>query len=165
MTTAVVVGSGPNGLAAALTLASAGLSVRVLEAAERLGGGTRSSELTLPGLVHDECSAAHPLALDTPFSRRFDLRGDGLEWRWPEVQYSHPLDGGGGAAAWRSVDETAARLGRDGRAWRSVFGALAERFGEITTDFMRPLLRVPDHPLLMARFGVLSGMPAAALSR
>jgi phytoene dehydrogenase-like protein len=165
MTSALVVGSGPNGLAAALTLAAEGIEVTVLEAAERLGGGTRSSELTLPGLVHDECSAAHPLAVDMPFSRRFDLAAHGLRWRWPEVQYSHPLDGGVGAAAWRSVDDTAAHLGRDGRAWKSLFGALAEHFGEITADFMRPMLRVPAHPLLMARFGMPSAMPAALLAR
>ena len=115
MTSAIVVGSGPNGLAAALTLAAEGVDVTVLEAAERLGGGTRSSELTLPGLVHDECSAAHPLALDTPFSRRFDLEAHGLTWRWPEIQYAHPLDGGAGAAAYRSVEETAAGLGETAR--------------------------------------------------
>ena len=164
MTTATIVGSGPNGLAAALTLAAEGIDVTVLEAAERLGGGTRSSELTLPGLVHDECSAAHPLALDTPFSRRFDLTAHGLTWRWPEVQYSHPLDGGGGAAAYRSMQETAAGLGDDdGKAWTKLFGPLAERFGDITADFMRPMLRVPGHPLLMARFGRSSGLPAAVV--
>jgi phytoene dehydrogenase-like protein len=157
----MIVGSGPNGLAAALTLAASGVDVTVLEAADRLGGGTRSSELTLPGLVHDECSAAHPLALDTPFSRRFDLTAHGLTWRWPEVQYSHPLDGGGGAAAYRSVQETAVGLGDDGKAWRRLFGPLADRFGDITADFMRPMLRVPGHPLLMARFGRSSGLPAA----
>ncbi len=165
MTSAIVVGSGPNGLAAALTLAGAGVDVTVLEAADVPGGGTRSSELTLPGLIHDECSAAHPLALDTPFSRQFDLTAHGLTWRWPEVQYSHPLDAGAGAAAWRSVDETAAALGGDGGAWRSLFGPLAARFGEITADFMQPMLRVPGHPLLMARFGLPSALPASVLVR
>jgi phytoene dehydrogenase-like protein len=163
MTSAMIVGSGPNGLAAALTLASEGVDVTVLEAAERLGGGTRSSELTLPGLVHDECSAAHPLALDTAFARRFDLQAHGLTWRWPEIQYAHPLDGGTGAAAYRSVERTAAGLGKDSEAWRILFAPLAERFGDITADFMRPMLRVPDHPLLMARFGLYSGLPAALL--
>src|SRR5438105_5612748 len=110
MTSAVVVGSGPNGLAAALTLAAEGVEVTVLEAADRLGGGTRTSELTLPGLLHDECSAAHPLAFDTPFSRRFDLVAHGLRWRWAEVEYAHPLDGGLGAVAMRSVTDTATRL-------------------------------------------------------
>jgi phytoene dehydrogenase-like protein len=164
MTSATIVGSGPNGLAAALTLASEGVDVTVLEAGERLGGGTRSGELTLPGLVHDECSAAHPLALDTPFSRRFDFESHGLTWRWPEIQYAHPLDGGAGAAAYRSVEQTAAGLGHDGDAWRTLFAPLAERFGDITADFMRPMLRVPDHPLLMARFGMYSGLPAALLN-
>ena len=165
MTSAIVVGSGPNGLAAALTLASEGIEVTVLEAADKLGGGTRTSELTLPGLLHDECSAAHPLAVDTAFSRRFDLGAHGLTWRWPEVQYAHPLDGSGGAAAYRSVDATADQLGDDGRRWQSVFGPLAERFPDITTDFMRPMLHVPDHPLELTRFGLYSALPAAVLAR
>jgi len=165
MSTAVVVGSGPNGLAAALTLAAEGLDVTVLEAAATLGGGTRSSELTLEGLTHDECSAAHPLALDTEFSRRFDLEAHGLRWLWPEGQYAHPLDDGAGPAAVRSVEETAAGLGRDGRAWRSVFGPLAAGFGDITSDFLRPMLRVPGHPLRMARFGLWSALPARLLAR
>jgi phytoene dehydrogenase-like protein len=165
MTSAMIVGSGPNGLAAALTLAAEGIDVTVLEAAEVLGGGTRSSELTVPGLIHDECSAAHPLALDTAFSRRFDLEAHGLTWRWPEIQYAHPLDGGAGAAAYRSVEQTAAGLGEDGEAWRALFAPLANRFGDITADFMRPMLRVPDHPLLMARFGFWSGLPAALLRK
>src|SRR3954471_15522762 len=165
MTSAVIVGSGPNGLAAGLTLAAAGVEVTVLEAADRLGGGTRSSELTLPGLIHDECAAAHPLALDTPFSRRLDHASDGLTWRWPEVQYAHPLDGGAGAAAYRSVEQTAAGLGDDGDAWQTLFAPLAARFEDIAADFMRPMLRVPDHPLLMSRFGLYSGLPAALLAR
>ena len=165
MSRAVVVGSGPNGLAAALTLADEGLEVTVLEAADRLGGGTRSSELTIPGLLHDECSAAHPLATDTPFSRRFDLAGHGLTWKWAEVEYSHPLDGGGGAAAWRSVDQTAESLGRDGRRWRRVFGPLAERFDRIAADFLKPMLHLPAHPLALARFGAVSGLPASVLGR
>jgi phytoene dehydrogenase-like protein len=166
MTRAVIVGSGPNGLAAALTLAAEGVEVTVLEAAEQLGGGTRSSELTLPGLVHDECSAAHPLAVDTPFSRRFDLGAHGLTWHSPEIQYAHPLDGGTGAAAWRSVEQTAAALGgRDGDRWRTMFGALAERFDDIAADFLRPMLHVPEHPLKLARFGAYSGLPVSLLAR
>ncbi len=166
MINAVVVGSGPNGLAAALTLAAEGIDVTVLEAADRLGGGTRTSELTVPGLIHDECSAAHPLAVDTPFSRRFDLAGHGLTWRWPEVQYSHPLDGGSGAAAWRSVEETAAGLGdRDGKRWQSLFGPLAERFDDLSADFLRPVLHLPQHPLELARFGAYSATPAGVLTR
>jgi phytoene dehydrogenase-like protein len=164
MTSAIVVGSGPNGLAAALTLASEGIEVTVLEAADRLGGGTRTSELTLPGLLHDECSAAHPLAVDTAFSRRFDLGAHGLTWRWPDVQYAHPLDGGGGAAAFQSVNATAHGLGTDGRRWQSVFGPLAERFHDIAADFMRPMLQVPGHPLELTRFGLYSALPAVVLA-
>jgi len=165
MTSAIGGGSGPTGLAAAVTLAAEGVEVLVLEAADIVGGGTRSSELTLPGLLHDECSAAHPLAVDTPFSRRFDLGAHGLTWLWPEVQYAHPLDGGAGAAAYRSVEETAVGLGRDGRRWRSLFGALSDRFDDITADFLRPMLHVPEHPIKLTRFGLYSGMPAAVLAR
>ncbi|KFZ77028.1 FAD-dependent oxidoreductase [Amycolatopsis sp. MJM2582] len=164
MTTAVVVGSGPNGLAAAVTLAKAGLQVTVIEAAHVAGGGTRSSELTLPGLIHDECSGFHPLAVDTPFSREADLHSHGLRWLWPEVQYSHPLDGGRGAAALRSVGDTAAGLGDDARRWRHVFGPLTENFERITEDFLRPMLHVPAHPLALARFGLLSSLPASVLA-
>lgn len=91
MTTAVVVGSGPNGLAAALTLAAAGVEVEVLEAADEIGGGTRSGHYTVDGVLHDECSGFHPLAVDTAFSRAFDLGAEGLTWRWPEVQYALSL--------------------------------------------------------------------------
>src|ERR1700760_3350815 len=115
MTTAIVGGSGPNGVAAALTLASEGIEVTVLEAAGTLGGGTRTNELTLPGLLHDECSAAHPLAVDTAFSRRFDLSAHGLTLRWPEVHDADPLDAAAGAAAYRPVEATADGLGHDGR--------------------------------------------------
>jgi phytoene dehydrogenase-like protein len=165
VTSATVVGSGPNGLAAALTLADAGVSVTVLEAADTPGGGTRSSELTLPGLIHDECSAAHPLALDTAFSRRFDLGAHGLTWLWPEVQYAHPLDGGGGAAAYRSMAETAAGLGPDAARWTGVFGPLVAHFDAISEDITAPILGVPGHPVQMARFGLRSAPPASLLAR
>jgi phytoene dehydrogenase-like protein len=165
MARAVVVGSGPNGLAAALVLADAGLEVLVLEAADRPGGGARSGELTVPGLIHDECSAAHPLALGTPFARRFDLAAHGLEWCWPEVQYSHPLDRGRGAAAYRSVTETAAGLGADGAAWRSLLGPLSERFDRLADDVLRPMLHLPRHPLDLVRFGLPSSLPASLLAR
>ena len=165
MTSAVVVGSGPNGLAAALTLAAAGVSVTVLEAADTVGGGTRSSTSVLPGLIVDECSGFHPLAVDNPFTRAFDLGGAGLRWLWPSVQYSHPLDGGRGAAAWQSVSRTAEGLGPDGAAWARTFGPLAERFDDITDDFLRPLLHIPAHPLKLARFGLAAGLPASLLAR
>ncbi|WP_456695224.1 phytoene desaturase family protein [Aeromicrobium sp. P5_D10] len=165
MTQAVVVGSGPNGLAAAVTLAAEGVQVRVLEAAETIGGGTRSGEYTGAGVLHDECSGFHPLSVDTAFSRRIDLSRYGLTWKWPQVQYAHPLDGGRGAAVRRSVSETAATLGADGRPWQRIFGPLSERFGDITEDFTRPMLHVPDHPVKLARFGAYAAMPAAVLAR
>ena len=165
MTTATVVGSGPNGLAAALTLAAAGVDVTVLEAAGRLGGGARSSELTLPGLVHDECSAIHPLAVGSAFAKEFDLASAGLVWRWPEVQFSHPLDGGRGAALWRSVDTTAADLGADGRSWQRLFGPLAQRFEELSADILQPVVHVPAHPIHLARFGAYAALPVPALAR
>jgi len=165
VTTATVVGSGPNGLAAALTLAAAGVDVTVLEAQDRLGGGATSSELTLPGLVHDECSAIHPLAVGSAFAREFDLEGAGLVWRWPEVQFSHPLDGGRGAAVWRSVDATADSLGTDGRSWARLFGPLAQRFGALTDDILQPVLRVPSHPIHLARFGTYAALPVPVLAR
>lgn len=165
MTEAVVVGSGPNGLAAALTLAESGVRVRIIEAAETLGGGVRSSELTVPGLVHDECSGFHPLAVDSPFSRRFDLQGSGLTWRWAPAEFAHPLADGGGAVAHRSVDRTAQGLGAGGPGWRRVFGALTERFGTISEEFLQPVLHVPRHPVHLARFGAYAGLPATLLSR
>ncbi len=165
MTTATVVGSGPNGLAAALTLAATGVDVTVLEAADRLGGGARSSELTLPGLVHDECSAIHPLAVGSAFAKEFDLASAGLVWRWPEVQFSHPLDGGRGAALWQSVDDTAAGLGADGRSWQRLFAPLADRFDALSADILQPIVRVPHHPVHLARFGAYAALPVPALAR
>ena len=165
MTDAVVVGSGPNGLAAALTLAASGVRVTVLEAADAVGGGARSGAFTLPGLIHDGCSGFHPLAVDTPFSRAFDLSGHGLSWRWADIEYAHPLDGGRGAAAWRSVDRTAEGLGADGRGWRRLFGPLTRGFDDIAEDFLQPLLHVPRHPVKLGRFGAHSLLPAALLAR
>jgi phytoene dehydrogenase-like protein len=165
VTTAVVVGSGPNGLAAAVTLAKAGVQVTVLEAAPRIGGGTRSRELTLPGLVHDECSGFHPLSFDTAFSRLAGLEQHGLEWAWPEVQYSHPIGGEAGGAAVRSVDETAEGLIGDERAWRAVFAPLVPRFADIADDFLGPVVRVPQHPIKLGRFGLRAALPAGLLAK
>lgn len=163
MTKATIVGSGPNGLAAAITLARAGLAVTVLEAADHPGGGTRSGELTLPGLTHDHCSGIHPLAVDTTFSRSFDLSSHGLQWAWPQVQYSHPLTDGDGAAVWQDVDTTARHLGADEAIWRAIFGPLSQKFPEITEDFLRPMLHVPAHPLKLANFAIFAGLPVSAV--
>jgi phytoene dehydrogenase-like protein len=165
MDKATVVGSGPNGLAAAVTLARAGLNVTVLEAADEVGGGTRSGEVTLPGLIHDHCSGIHPLAVDNAFSRSVDLAGHGLSWTWPEVQYSHPLEAGAGAAVYRDVNHTAGALGKDAAVWRSVFGPLSRSFADVTEDFLRPMIHVPDHPVKLARFSAVAGMPVSVTAR
>lgn len=162
---AVVVGSGPNGLAAAVRLAQAGLRVTVLEAAATIGGGTRTEELTLPGLRHDVCAAVHPFALASPYLARLPLHEHGLVWRWPEVDLAHPLDDGSAGVLVRDIDETARGLGVDGQAWRRTFGPVAAGFDALADDVLGPILRVPSHPLTMARFGLRAGLPATALAR
>ncbi|WP_343572523.1 NAD(P)/FAD-dependent oxidoreductase [Mycobacterium sp.] len=165
MSTAVVVGSGPNGLAAAVTLAAEGVEVTVLEAAEEVGGGARSSEAILPGLLHDHCSAIHPMAIGSQFVSRFELDRYGLTWRWPEIDCVHPLDDGSAGVLHRSVEQTAAGLGRDGARWRRAFGYAASRFDALSEDIMGPLLRVPHHPLMLARFGAPTVLPASTFAR
>src|SRR5215213_4604889 len=165
MSNAIVVGSGPNGLACAAALATQGVEVTVLEAEETIGGGTRTSELTLPGLLHDECSAVHPMAVGSPFLRSLDLERHGLEWSWPEVDCAHPLDDGSAAVMLRSIDDTAAGLGEDGRAWRRVFGAPARALERLVDDIFRPLLHVPKHPLALLGFGLRAAAPANLLAR
>lgn len=165
MTTATVVGSGPNGLAAAITLAAAGVQVRVLEGSSRLGGGIRSSELADLGVLRDECAAFHPLGPVSAFAREHDLAGAGLRWRWAPAELSHPLADGRGAVLHRSTSTTAAGLGRDGRRWRQVFDPLVDRFDRISEEFLQPMLHVPRHPLALARFGARSAPPAALLAR
>src|SRR2546423_10698651 len=123
---AVVVGSGPNGLAAAITLARAGLSVLVLEANESVGGGARSAELTLPGFLHDVCSAIHPLAAGSPFFRTLPLDHHGLEWVTPPVMLAHPMDDGSAGAVYASLDKTADELKEDANAYRNLLGAVVE---------------------------------------
>src|SRR6201991_4066240 len=165
MSTAVVVGSGPNGLAAAICLAAKGVQVTVLEAADEVGGGTRSSEAIIPGLLHDHCSAIHPMAVGSQFLSGFNLQRHGLSWRWPEIDCVHPLDSGSAGVLHRSVEQTAAGLGRDGSMWRLAFGYPAARFDALGDDIMRPLLRVPHHPLMLARFGAPTVLPASTLAR
>jgi phytoene dehydrogenase-like protein len=162
---AVIVGSGPNGLACAAVLARAGMSVKVLEAAASIGGGVRSSELTLPGLVHDECAAVHVMAVGSPALNELELERHGLEWCWPEVDLAHPLEGGGGAALVTSLADTAAGLGQDGRSWKRVFGPSSEGFDALSEDIMRPILHVPRHPIRLTRFGLPASMPAVVLAR
>ncbi len=163
---AVVVGSGPNGLAAAVTLARAGLSVHVIEGAATPGGGCRTEELTLPGFRHDVCSAVHPLAGASPFFAGTDLAAHGVRLLTPKVAFAHPLDGGRAAAAVGSVDETAGALGPDGRAYRRLLGPLVRDVPRTLPDILAPLGRsVPGHPLAVARFGIEGLPPASVLSR
>ena len=164
MSDAIVVGSGPNGLACAVELARNGVGVTVLEAEETIGGGTRTSELTVPGLLHDDCSATHPMAAGSPFLNSLDLAKYGLEWRWPEVDLAHPLDDGTAGVMVRSITETAAGLGEDGGAWRRVFGPSAH-IDDLLEDMLRPILHLPRHPIRLARFGIPAAAPATLLAR
>lgn len=159
---AVVVGSGPNGLAAAIALAREGFSVRVIEGHDRPGGGARSAELTLPGFRHDVCSAVHPMGLASPFFRELGLERHGLEWIHPDLPLAHPLDRGEVAVMERSVEATAARFDAvSGRAYRRLFAPLLPHFDELMEDLLAPL-RLPRHPWAMAAFGLR--LPPSALA-
>jgi phytoene dehydrogenase-like protein len=162
---AAIVGSGPNGLAAAIELARAGHSVRVHEAEPTIGGGARSGEITLPGFIHDLCSAIHPLAASSPYFKTLPLGEHGLEWIHPGVPLAHPLDDGTAAVLYRSVDETARGLGDDGGNYRRLIGPLAARWDELASETMRPILHIPRHPLLLARFGIPAMFPATTTAR
>ncbi|MBG6215272.1 MAG: NAD(P)/FAD-dependent oxidoreductase [Cryobacterium sp.] len=150
---AIVVGSGPNGLAAAVTLARAGLTVRVYERNPSIGGGAATAELTLPGFHHDVGSAVHPLALASEFFTKFGL-ADRIELRVPEISYGHPLPGGRAGVAWHDIERTAAGLGRDGPAWLRLLGPLVDSIRDVAELTGDALLRVPRHPLTLARFGL-----------
>jgi phytoene dehydrogenase-like protein len=150
---AVVVGSGPNGLAAAVTLAKTGLNVLVLEAKETLGGGCRTAELTLPGFQHDVCSAIHPMAIASPFFKSLNLERHGLEWARSPIPLAHPLPDGSAAALHESLDETVQTLGRDGEEWRRLFNPFLRNSVALFDETLRPM-RGTRHPLLMARFGM-----------
>ncbi len=156
---AVVIGSGPNGLAAAILLARAGIRVTVHEGAAQIGGGARSEELTLPGFVHDVCSAIHPMAVASPCFEQFPLAERGLEWVHPESPLAHPLDDGTAVMLERSIDATARQLGADGAAWSRLMEPLADDWPELRVDLLAPL-GIPQHPVAMARFG-LHGLSSA----
>jgi phytoene dehydrogenase-like protein len=160
---AVVVGAGPNGLAAAITLARAGRSVLVLEANETIGGGARSAELTLPGFTHDICSAIHPLAIGSPFFRTLPLDRYGLEWVHPHAPLAHPFDDGTAALLERSIEMTGETLAPDGAAYRKLMRPLADDWGRLEADLLGPV-RLPRHPLALARFGLRALRPARGLA-
>jgi phytoene dehydrogenase-like protein len=149
---AIVVGAGPNGLAAAVVLARAGLRVRLYEREATIGGGARTAELTLPGFLHDVCSAVHPMALASPFFRAFGL-ANRVELRVPEISYAHPLDDGRAGIAFRDLALTVASLGRDGAAYRRLVGPLAAHAAELAEISGSTLARLPRHPLVLAALG------------
>jgi phytoene dehydrogenase-like protein len=163
---AVVVGAGPNGLTAAAVLARAGLTVQIYEAADTVGGGARTRELTLPGFQHDPCSAVHPLAIGSPVLRQLDLERHGLAWLQPEIPMAHPFPDGTAALLARSVADSAASFGPDGDAYRRLIGPLAGRWEELAGDLLRPPWAAwPEHPVRLAQFGLRAAVPAALLDR
>ena len=163
---AIVVGAGPNGLAAAVTLARAGLAVHVIEGAPTPGGGCRTQELTLPGFRHDVCSAVHPLAAASPFFQGIDLAARGVTLRTPKVAFAHPLDGGRAAYLAGSVEETAGELGADGRVYRRLFGPLVRELPQTLPEILVPMFRsVPGHPVALARFELPGALPVSLLAR
>jgi phytoene dehydrogenase-like protein len=162
---AIVVGSGPNGLAAAIVLAGEGPSVLVREAQATIGGGARSAELTLPGFVHDICSAVHPMAVSSPLFRSLPLASHGLQWIHPDVPLAHPFDDAPPAVLDRSFAGTAATLDPDGAAYRRLLAPMAHDWEMLAPEILGPMLHLPSHPLSLARFGLQALRPASILAR
>jgi phytoene dehydrogenase-like protein len=160
-----VIGSGPNGLMAAIILAQAGLRTTVLEAQPEIGGGIRSAPLTLPGFLHDVCSAVHPMAAGSPAFAQLPLAEHGLEWIHPPLLAAHPFDDGSAAVLLRSLDETCTRLGAAGPAWRRALGPLVRWWRDLLPMIQQPMFRWPAHPWLLAQFGARAIWPAASLAR
>src|SRR6202022_3926862 len=148
-----------------IPLARNGFDVQVLESAETIGGGARSGELTVPGVIHDHCSAAHPMGVGSPFWKEIDLERYGVSWKWPEVDCAHPLDDGTAGVLYRSIDRTVAGLGADGRRWRVAVGDLGAGFDKLGEDLMRPILHVPRHVVRLAAFGPRAVLPATVMVR
>lgn len=156
---AVIIGSGPNGLAAAITLARAQKSVLLIEAADTIGGGMRSAELTLPGFIHDICAAIHPLGASSPFFRDLPLHEHGLEWIHPLAPVAHPLDDGTALTLEKSIEATADQLGRDAKMYRRLMTPLVNDWDKLVDITLAPLLRIPRYPIAFARFGVPAALP------
>ena len=162
---AIVVGSGPNGLAAAITLARAGLKTLIREAQPTIGGGLRSSELTIPGFMHDVCSSVHPLAVSSPIFSTLPLAKLGLEWVQPPAPLAHPLDGGKSVLLERSLNVTALGLGDGAKGWLRLHSPFVEAWRGLAWDVLSPPVHIPKHPILMARFGPLALLPSTTLAR
>jgi phytoene dehydrogenase-like protein len=162
---AAVVGAGPNGLAAAITLAQAGMAVTVYEAEAVAGGGARTLELTLPGFRHDFGSSVHPMAAGSPFFRTLPLAAHGLEWIYSPSALAHPLDDGTAVLLVHDLDEQCQMLGEDGAGWRRILEPLSRRWWALAEDILQPVSPLPRHPLLLARMGAWGALPAAALGR
>lgn len=160
----IIIGSGPNGLSAAIELARNGLKPLVIEAADRIGGGTRTDELTLPGFQHDVCSAVHPTGILSPFWRQLPLQDYGLEWIEPPASVAHPLDGEEAVLLTQDMEQTADNLGLDGRAWMRMLRPFLKRPHDLLEDSLKPL-GIPRHPVLLARFGLKAMLPATTLAR
>lgn len=162
---ACVVGSGPNGLSAAIVLAQVGVQVEVFEAEEIPGGGVRSMELTLPGFIHDFGSAVYPLGAGSPFFSSLPLHEFGLEWVHSPAPLAHPLDDGTAVILERDLEAAADALGPDGQAWHSLLGSLVKHWNELAPELLRPVLNVPRHPFLLARFGMNALLSAQILAK
>src|SRR5258708_25570512 len=160
---AIVVGSGPNGLAAAIVLARAGWSVQLREAKSTVGGGTRSAELTLPGFVSDICSAIHPLGMASPLMRTLPLKDHGLEFIQPPAPLAHPFDDGSAAVLERSLDVTGETLSVDARAYKRLMEPFVIRCDDLLVDALAPL-RIPRYPLLFGQVGLESLLPVHTLA-
>jgi phytoene dehydrogenase-like protein len=159
---AIVVGAGPNGLAAAITLSSAFESVLLVEAGKTIGGGCRSAELTLPGYIHDVCSAIHPLAISSPFIKQLDLHQYGLTWIHPELPLAHPFEDGSALFLHRSLEITAENLGRDGRSYKNLLLPFVEQHEKLLSDILKPI-HYPENPLLMISFAMNAVRSARSL--
>src|SRR6185312_5418329 len=160
---AVVVGSGPNGLAAAVLLQQNGLSVLVIEGKETIGGGMRSAELTLPGFTHDICSAIHPLSVGSPFFQTLPLDQHGLEYIYPPIAAAHPFDNGKAAVLRQSIEETASSLGPDAEVYNKLMRPIVKDWAAIAPDVLGPL-HFPKHPMAMAGFGLSALRSATAVA-
>ncbi|WP_138429998.1 phytoene desaturase family protein [Fodinibius saliphilus] len=165
MADAIIIGSGPNGLACGIRLVQEGHTVIIYEQANTVGGGTRTMELTRPGFHHDICSAIHPLAKASPFLQSLPLEEHGLEWIQPEVPVAHPLDNGPAGALFRSLDRTIDYLGSDGSSYRKLVKPFVRHWNELLPDILAPFSIFPNHPLLLARMGFWGLQPAQTLAK